>query len=136
MTTPTAPPGREQLPHSLDEAAELEHNPMCACLYAASSLRQGEAEGLSATDATDATEATEATAVERWRREIIAVAIEEMGHPQDGEGFAAEHPFKRGTTQRRLTPMARDSDTVGHFYATLGADLRDGIHARNGLSAA
>src|SRR3954447_21656355 len=64
-------PSREQLLHSLYEAAELEHNLMCTYLYAAFSLRQGEAEGLSA---------GEAEAVERWRREIIAVAVEEMGH--------------------------------------------------------
>lgn len=173
MTTPITPPSREQLLHSLYEAAELEHNLMCTYLYAAFSLRQGEAEGLAA---------AEAAAVERWRREIIAVAIEEMGHlvavwnitaalggaprigrgnfpldpgnlparvvvklapfndatlqhfiylerpegsaEQDGEGFAAAHLFKRGTTDRRITPMARDYDTVGHFYATLSADLR------------
>lgn len=68
---PIAPPSREQLLHHLYEAAELEHNLMCTYLYAAFSLKQGEAEGLSA---------REAEATERWRREILAVAIEEMGH--------------------------------------------------------
>jgi CDGSH-type Zn-finger protein/uncharacterized Fe-S cluster protein YjdI len=175
MTTPKQPaaPSREQLLHSLYEAAELEHNLMCTYLYAAFSLKQGEAEGLSA---------TEAEATERWRREITAVAIEEMGHlvavwnitaalggaprigrgnfpldpgnlparivvklapfndatlqhfiylerpegseEQDGEGFAAERIFRRGSEAPRITPMARDYDTVGHFYATLGADLQ------------
>ncbi|MEJ0058848.1 MAG: ferritin-like domain-containing protein, partial [Terricaulis sp.] len=62
---------REQLVHSLYEAAELEHNLMCTYLYAAFSLKDGEAEGLSA---------TEAEAVARWRRVILDVAIEEMGH--------------------------------------------------------
>jgi hypothetical protein len=64
-------PFREQLLHGLYEAAELEHNLMCTYLYAAFSLKQGEAEGLTA---------QEADAVERWRRAILDVAIEEMGH--------------------------------------------------------
>ena len=64
-------PSREQLLHALYEAAELEHNLMCTYLYAAFSLRDGEAEGLSA---------AEAEAVARWRRTILDVAIEEMGH--------------------------------------------------------
>src|SRR5882724_10881358 len=64
-------PTREQLLHALYEAAELEHNLMCTYLYAAFSLRDGEGEGLSA---------VEAEAVARWRRVILDVAIEEMGH--------------------------------------------------------
>lgn len=173
MTTPSMAPSREQLLHSLYEAAELEHNLMCTYLYAAFSLKQGESEGL---------RADQAAAVERWRREIIAVAVEEMGHlvavwnitaalggaprigrgnfpldpgylparvvvklapfndatlqhfiylerpegsaEQDGEGFAAERLFTRGSTDPRVTPMARDYDTVGHFYATLSAELK------------
>jgi CDGSH-type Zn-finger protein/uncharacterized Fe-S cluster protein YjdI len=175
MTSPptATAPSREQLLHNLYEAAELEHNLMCTYLYAAFSLKQGEAEGLGA---------AEAQAVERWRREITAVAVEEMGHlvavwnitaalggaprigrgnfpldpgylparvvvklapfsdatlqhfiylerpegsaEQDGEGFAAERLFTRGVDAPRVTPMARDYDTVGHFYATLSADLR------------
>lgn len=184
MTTAPASPSREQLLHNLYEAAELEHNLMCTYLYAAFSLKQGEAEGLSA---------GEATAVARWRREIIAVAVEEMGHlvavwnitaalggaprlgrgnfpldpgylparvvvklapfndatlqhfiylerPEqsdeaDGDGFAAERLFTRGTDAKRLTPMARDYDTVGHFYATLSADLRAFV-AEHGEDAA
>ncbi len=62
---------REQLVHWLYEAAELEHNLMCTYLYAAFSLKSGEQEGLSR---------AEAEAVGRWRRSIIQVAIEEMGH--------------------------------------------------------
>ena len=62
---------REHLVHALYEAAELEHNLMCTYLYAAFSLKCGEAEGLSG---------VEAEAVDRWRRSIIQVAIEEMGH--------------------------------------------------------
>jgi CDGSH-type Zn-finger protein/uncharacterized Fe-S cluster protein YjdI len=64
-------PSREDLLSALYEAAELEHNLMCTYLYAAFSLRSGEAEGLSA---------REAEAVARWRRSILDVAIDEMGH--------------------------------------------------------
>jgi CDGSH-type Zn-finger protein/uncharacterized Fe-S cluster protein YjdI len=62
---------RESLLHALYEAAELEHNLMCTYLYAAFSLRAGESEGLGP---------AEAEAVARWRRTIIQVAIDEMGH--------------------------------------------------------
>ncbi|HYQ28275.1 MAG TPA: ferritin-like domain-containing protein, partial [Polyangiaceae bacterium] len=65
------PPSREQLVHLLYEAAELEHTLMCTYLYAAFSLRSGEAEGLSA---------SEAVAVAGWRRAILNVAVEEMSH--------------------------------------------------------
>jgi CDGSH-type Zn-finger protein/uncharacterized Fe-S cluster protein YjdI len=68
---PTRPPSREELIHVLCEAAELEHNLMCTYLYAAFSLKNGEAEGLSR---------AEAEAVARWRRTILNVALEEMGH--------------------------------------------------------
>jgi CDGSH-type Zn-finger protein/uncharacterized Fe-S cluster protein YjdI len=72
VTTPGAvPPSREQLIHLLYEAAELEHTLMCTYLYAAFSLRDGVAEGLSE---------DEAVAVARWRGIILKVAIEEMGH--------------------------------------------------------
>lgn len=66
-----ARPDREHLLHMLYEAAELEHNLMCTYLYAAFSLKEGEDEGLTA---------REAEAVARWRRAIVDVAIEEMGH--------------------------------------------------------
>jgi len=62
---------REALIHQLYEAAELEHNLMCTYLYAAFSLRQGTEEGLND---------EEAAATARWRRDILRVAIEEMGH--------------------------------------------------------
>lgn len=62
---------REHALHALYEAAELEHNLMCTYLYAAFSLKDGEADGLSA---------EEAAAVKRWRSVLIGVAIEEMGH--------------------------------------------------------
>ncbi|HMK87366.1 MAG TPA: ferritin-like domain-containing protein [Steroidobacteraceae bacterium] len=62
---------RESLLHALYEAAEIEHNLMCTYLYAAFSLKSGVGEGLSL---------PEAEAVERWRREIMRVAIDEMSH--------------------------------------------------------
>ncbi len=62
---------RERLVHGLYEASELEHNLMCTYLYAACSLRAGEAEGLNA---------AQAAAVARWRRSIVQVAIDEMAH--------------------------------------------------------
>src|SRR5580658_918170 len=62
---------REAILHALYEAAELEHNLMCTYLYAAFSLKDGEAEGL---------RPEEVTAVRRWRTELIRVSVEEMGH--------------------------------------------------------
>jgi CDGSH-type Zn-finger protein/uncharacterized Fe-S cluster protein YjdI len=70
MDAPLLTPTREQLIHALYEAAELEHNLMCTYLYAAFSLK----------DETEVENAEEAAAVKRWRRAIIDVAIEEMGH--------------------------------------------------------
>lgn len=68
---PVRAPSREGLIHMLYEAAELEHNLMCTYLYAAFSLKSGEAEGLSS---------SEAERVASWRRRILDVAIDEMGH--------------------------------------------------------
>jgi len=175
---------RELLVHALYEAAEVEHNLMCTYLYAAFSLKSGTTEGLS-----DA----EAAATARWRKDIIAVAIDEMSHltavwnitsalgavprfgrtnfpldpgflparivvklapfgPQvlqhfiylerpaqssepDGEGFAPERVFARGSIGTRLTPMGIDYATVGEFYASLGQGLR-GLVTRIGEAAA
>ncbi|MGH3202615.1 MAG: ferritin-like domain-containing protein, partial [Streptosporangiaceae bacterium] len=62
---------REALIYMLCEAAELEHGIMCQYLYAAFSLKQSEAEGLSP---------EEAAAVTRWRQRINHVATQEMLH--------------------------------------------------------
>jgi len=70
-SAPKNPITRERALHALYEAAELEHNLMCTYLYAAFSLRDGVAEGLTA---------EEAAAVSRWRKVLIRVAIEEMQH--------------------------------------------------------
>ncbi|WP_266160194.1 ferritin-like domain-containing protein [Dyella silvatica] len=62
---------REQALHALYEAAELEHCLMCTYLYAAFSLKTSIDEGLSA---------EQLDAVTRWRRIIMQIATEEMGH--------------------------------------------------------
>ncbi len=62
---------REALYYMLCEAAELEHGIMCQYLYAAFSLRQSEAEGLTA---------EEAAAVTMWRKQISHIAAQEMLH--------------------------------------------------------
>ena len=62
---------RAQLVGMLAEAAEIEHCLMCTYLYAAFSLKQHADEGL---------EPDELAAVQRWRREIIAIATDEMLH--------------------------------------------------------
>ena len=163
---------REHALHALYEAAELEHNLMCTYLYAAFSLKDGEADGLSA---------EEAAAVKRWRSVLIAVAVEEMGHltavwnitaalggaprigrtnfpldpgqlpagivvklapfnlatlqhfiflerpagssERDGEGFAYERAYTRGSDVRRLIPMGLNYETVGDFYEALSKGL-------------
>src|SRR5690606_2693282 len=67
MRTPT----REQLLHSLYEAAELEHDLMCTYLYAAFTIK---------TDPTDGITNEQAERASRWRRAISNVALEEMAH--------------------------------------------------------
>src|SRR5882757_2204617 len=62
---------REKLFHALYEAAELEHNLMCVYLYAAFSLKDESDSGVSQ---------AEVDAINRWRRTIISIAVEEMGH--------------------------------------------------------
>jgi len=62
---------REQLLHLLAEASEIEHTLMCSYLYAAFSLKREHDDGLSR---------AEGAAVERWRKAIMGVAVEEMGH--------------------------------------------------------
>jgi CDGSH-type Zn-finger protein/uncharacterized Fe-S cluster protein YjdI len=42
----------------------------------------------------------------------------------EGEGFACERPYVRGTERPHLTPMGRDYQTVGDFYARIGEGLR------------
>ncbi|MEZ4554675.1 MAG: ferritin-like domain-containing protein [Dehalococcoidia bacterium] len=62
---------RDELVFLLNQATELEHSLSCSYLFAAFSLKNSEDEGLPA----DAVES-----VRRWKRSIIAVAVEEMFH--------------------------------------------------------
>ncbi len=118
LRTLTAPT-REMLIHALYEAAELEHNLMCTYLYAAFSLKRGEEEGLGA---------REARAVERWRRVILDVAIEEMGHlvavwnitsalggaPRVGRGnFPLDPGYLPAGVVVKLAPF--NAETLQHF---------------------
>jgi len=64
-------PSREALWYLLNEAAEIEHNLMCCYLYAVFSLREPGYPSLTA---------EEDAAIQRWRRVIMSVAIEEMSH--------------------------------------------------------
>jgi CDGSH-type Zn-finger protein/uncharacterized Fe-S cluster protein YjdI len=61
---------REQLLHTLYEAAELEHTLMCTYLYAAWSLK----------DAADGLPPERAALLAEWKQDILRVAIEEMSH--------------------------------------------------------
>jgi hypothetical protein len=62
---------REQLIYLLTEAAEIEHGLMCTYLYAGWSLKQSTAEGVTP---------AQLEAIDRWRKEIRSVAMEEMAH--------------------------------------------------------
>ncbi|MEO7861959.1 MAG: ferritin-like protein [Nitrospirales bacterium] len=62
---------RDHLLSTLAEASELEHNLMCLYLYAAFSLKQSTAEGITP---------AELEAITTWRTEILAIAGQEMTH--------------------------------------------------------
>ena len=62
---------QEHILYLLAEAAEIEHTLMCSYLYAAFSLKDKSQKDFSG---------PEAEAVERWRKMIMGVAVEEMGH--------------------------------------------------------
>jgi hypothetical protein len=62
---------REQLLHLLAEAAEIEHTLMCSYLYAAFSLKRAGDPGVSV---------AQGATLDRWRKMIMSVAVEEMGH--------------------------------------------------------
>ncbi|MEJ0100235.1 MAG: ferritin-like domain-containing protein [Pseudomonadota bacterium] len=110
---------REQLLHTLYEAAELEHNLMCTYLYAAWSLKSGAEEGLS--PERDAMLA-------EWKQEILRVAIEEMSHlvsvwnitvalggaPRIGRfNFPLEQGALPASIVVKLAPFTRE--TLQHF---------------------
>jgi CDGSH-type Zn-finger protein/uncharacterized Fe-S cluster protein YjdI len=62
---------REELIYLLCEAAEFEHSVMCSYLFAQWSLKRDAAEDLTP---------IELAAIERWRRSLAQVALEEMLH--------------------------------------------------------
>jgi CDGSH-type Zn-finger protein/uncharacterized Fe-S cluster protein YjdI len=110
---------REQLLHTLYEAAELEHTLMCTYLYAAWSLKDGTAEGLTE---------TQSGHLARWKHDILRVAIEEMSHlvsvwnitialggaPRIGRyNFPLEPGTLPASLVVRLAPFNRD--TLQHF---------------------
>lgn len=110
---------RDLLIHRLHEAAELEHSLMCCYLYAAFSLKQGVEEGLTP---------EEAEATQRWRRVIIDVAVEEMGHlaavwnitsalggsPRFGRAnFPSDPGLLPASVVAKLTPF--NEATIQHF---------------------
>ena len=110
---------REQLLHLLAEAAEIEHTLMCSYLYAAFSLkRAGEPGVLPA----------QGEMLERWRKTIMDVAIEEMGHlvivanltvavggrPHFGRpNFPVAAGYFPSGVAVRLTPF--NAETLKHF---------------------
>jgi CDGSH-type Zn-finger protein/uncharacterized Fe-S cluster protein YjdI len=113
------PVQREHVIGALYEAAELEHNLMCTYLYAAFSLKEGIAEGLTA---------EEAAAVSRWRQVLLSVAIEEMGHlaavwnitsalggsPRVGRGnFPLDPGYLPACVVVKLAPF--NAETLQHF---------------------
>ncbi len=115
MRTPT----REQLLHCLYEAAELEHDLMCTYLYAAFTIK---------TDAADGITAAQAERASGWRRAIVNVALEEMGHlaavwnitsalggsPRFGRGnFPIEPGALPASVIARLAPF--EEDVLQHF---------------------
>ncbi|UIJ45521.1 ferritin-like protein [Sphingomonas cannabina] len=123
------PVTREALLHALYEAAELEQNLMCTYLYAAFSLKAGEAEGLSA---------SEAEAVARWRHTILGVAVDEMSHlaavwnltsalggaPRFGRtNFPLEAGYLPANIVVKLAPFSED--VIQHFIYLERPDTSD-----------
>jgi CDGSH-type Zn-finger protein/uncharacterized Fe-S cluster protein YjdI len=109
---------REQLLHSLYEAAELEHTLMCTYLYAAWSLK----------DAGDGLPPERAAVLAEWKQDILRVAIEEMSHlvsvwnitsalggaPRIGRfNFPLDPGALPASITVRLTPFNRN--TLQHF---------------------
>ena len=126
MTTPTHTDqhevrvnDREQLIYLLTEAAEIEHGLMCSYLYAGWSLKQSTDESVTP---------AQLDAIDRWRKEIRSVAMEEMAHLASVNNLlmsigspphfrrqnipvpAGYHP---ASLVIRLAPLTRD--TLAHF---------------------
>lgn len=110
---------REQLIYLLTEAAEIEHGLMCTYLYAGWSLKRSVSEGLSK---------EQLQTIEEWRKEIRAVAMEEMAHlamvnnmlmslgsPPHfrRQNFPVPPGYHPSSLVVRLAPFNRD--TLAHF---------------------
>jgi hypothetical protein len=110
---------REQLIYLLTEAAEIEHGLMCTYLYAGWSLKQSAAEGVTP---------AQLAAIERWRKEIRSVAMEEMAHLATvnnllmsigspphfrRQNFPVPAGYHPASLVVRLAPFTRD--TLAHF---------------------
>src|SRR5882672_426989 len=124
---------REQLAYLLTEAAEIEHGLMCCYLFAAYSLKVGDAGGLAG---------DEVAAVARWRAAVTGVAVEEMLHlalvsnlltaigfaPQLGRpNFPVAPGYHPSGVVVSLAPF--DSATLDHFIfleRPEGLDIPDG----------
>jgi hypothetical protein len=124
---------REQLIHALTEAAEIEHNLLCSYLYAVFSMKRAGERGLTP---------QQAEAVERWRKTVLTIALEEMAHlacvnnlliaiggaPHfDRPNFPVAPGYHPADVVVRLTPF--DEATLDHFIfleRPQGMDMRDG----------
>lgn len=131
---------REQLAELLTEAVEIEHNLMCCYLFAAWSLKQGEAEGLTS---------TQADAVKRWRRLITHVAIDEMTHFANANNILAalggrprlgrpNFPVSRGYHPADVLVSLHpfNKSTIDHFVfleRPEGVELEDGTEFEHAL---
>lgn len=110
---------REQLIYLLTEAAEIEHGLMCIYLYAGWSLKQARTEGVTL---------AQLEAIDRWRKEIRSVAMEEMAHLATvnnllmsigspphfrRQNFPVPGGYHPASLVMRLAPLTRD--TLAHF---------------------
>ncbi|HEY5007358.1 MAG TPA: ferritin-like protein, partial [Caulobacteraceae bacterium] len=124
---------REELFFLLCEAAEFEHAVMCSYLYAMWSLKRDASEGVTA---------DELAAIERWRRSLRQVALEEMLHlslvnnllaatgsaPQLWRpAFPVSPGYFPANVVMRLSPFSRRSlDHFMYIERPEGVELVDG----------
>jgi hypothetical protein len=124
---------REQLIHTLTEAAEIEHNLLCSYLYAVFSMKRAGETGLTQ---------AQADAVERWRKTILKIALEEMAHlacvnnlliavggaPHfDRPNFPVAPGYHPADVVVRLTSF--DEATLDHF---IFLERPEGMHMEDG----
>jgi hypothetical protein len=110
---------REQLIYLLTEAAEIEQGLMCTYLYAGWSLKQAVEEGVTP---------AQLKVIDRWRKEIRSVAMEEMAHLATvnnllmsigspphfrRQNFPVPPGYHPASLVVRLAPLARA--TLDHF---------------------